>query len=156
MIVDIDGVPVSVHSGKQGAAATWKRAFGHHPLMAFVDHGAAGSGESVAGLLRPGNVGGNTAADHITTTRLAMGQLPEHYRCGRRTLIRIDSAGGTHAFLNRPIARGRWLSYSVGMTITEAVHRAVLHIPASSWTSALEPTARSATAPGSPNSQATS
>ena len=33
---------------------TWKKTFGHHPLVAFVDHGQAGSGEPVAALLRPG------------------------------------------------------------------------------------------------------
>lgn len=47
--------------------ATWKKTFGHHPLMGFVDHGSGGSGEPVAGLLRPGNAGSNTAADHIAT-----------------------------------------------------------------------------------------
>lgn len=35
-----------------------------HPLFAFVDHGADGSGEPAAVMLRPGNAGANTAADH--------------------------------------------------------------------------------------------
>ncbi|QMU73065.1 IS1380 family transposase [Streptacidiphilus sp. P02-A3a] len=139
VIVDIDGVLVLAHSEKQDATATWKRTFGHHPLMAFVDHGAAGSGEPVAGLLRPGNAGSNTAADHITTTRLALAQLPRRHRRGRRTLIRTDSAGGTHDFLNWLTTRGRWLSYSVGMTITDTVHHAVLHVPVPAWTPAVEP-----------------
>ncbi|MET8536996.1 transposase [Streptomyces sp. NPDC005065] len=94
--VDIDGVLVLAHSEKQDATATWKRTFGHHPLVAFVDHELAGCGEPVAGLLRPGNAGSNTAADHITTTRAALAQLPKQYRRGRRTLIRTDSAGGTY------------------------------------------------------------
>jgi hypothetical protein len=139
VIVDIDGVLVLAHSEKQDATATWKRTFGHHPLVAFVDHGSAGSGEPVAALLRPGNAGSNTAADHITTTRLALAQLPKQYRRGRRTLIRTDSAGGTHEFLDWLTARGRWLSYSVGMTITDAVHHAVLRVPDSAWTAAIEP-----------------
>ncbi len=42
--------------------------------------------------LRPGNAGSNTAADHITATRLAPAQLPKRYR-RRQTLIRTDSAG---------------------------------------------------------------
>ncbi|MCP3820230.1 transposase [Streptomyces sp. A3M-1-3] len=95
--VDIDGVLVLAHSEKQDATATWKKTFGNHPLVAFVDHGQAGSGEPVAALLRPGNAGSNTAADHITTTRLALAQLPKALRRGRQTLIRTDSAGGTHA-----------------------------------------------------------
>ncbi|MGW4108533.1 transposase, partial [Streptomyces sp. NPDC004976] len=49
--VDLDGVLVVAHSDKEDAAPTWKRTFGHHPLMAFVDHGQGGTGEPVAGLL---------------------------------------------------------------------------------------------------------
>jgi hypothetical protein len=139
VIVDIDGVLVLAHSDKQDATATWKKTSGHHPLVAFVDHGPAGSGEPVAALLRPGNAGSNTAADHITTTKLALGQLPKRYRRGRRTLIRTDSAGGIHDFLDWCTARGRWLSFSVGMTITDAVHHAVLQVPAPAWTAAVEP-----------------
>ncbi|MGY5015135.1 IS1380 family transposase [Streptomyces sp. 900105755] len=142
VVVDLDGVLVIAHSEKQDAAATWKKTFGHHPLMGFVDHGQGGSGESVAGLLRPGNAGSNTAADHIEAARLALAQLPKKYRRGRRTLIRTDSGGGTHEFVNWLSARGRWLSYSVGMTITDAIHQAVLKVPASAWTVAVEPSGR--------------
>jgi hypothetical protein len=107
--------------------------------MAFVDHGSGGSGEPVAGLLRPGNAGSNTAADHITTAQLSLAQLPKKYRRGRQTLIRTDSAGGTHEFVAWLSKRGRWLSYSVGMTITDAIHQAALKVPPASWTVAVEP-----------------
>ncbi|GGY20423.1 hypothetical protein [Streptomyces minutiscleroticus] len=50
--------------------------------MGFVDHGRGGSGEPVAGLLRPGNAGCNIAADRITAARLALAQLPKQYRRG--------------------------------------------------------------------------
>lgn len=139
VIVDLDGVLVLAHSEKQDATATWKKTFGHHPLMGFVDHGSGGSGEPVAGLLRPGNAGSNTAADHITTAQLALAQLPKQYRRGRQTLIRTDSGGGTHEFVAWLTKRGRWLSYPVGMTITEAVHQAVLQVPHAAWTAAVEP-----------------
>ncbi|MET8130333.1 IS1380 family transposase [Streptomyces sp. NPDC005065] len=139
VIVDLDGVLVLAHSDKQDAAATWKKSFGHHPLMGFVDHGSGGTGEPVAALLRPGNAGSNTAADHITATQIALAQLPKRHRRGRSTLIRTDSAGGTHEFLDWLTKRGRWLSYSVGMTITEQIHQAVLKVPASAWTPAVEP-----------------
>ncbi|MFD9073299.1 IS1380 family transposase [Streptomyces lasiicapitis] len=138
VIVDIDGVLGLAHSEKQDAAATWKKTFGHHPLMAFVDHGSGGSGEPVAGLLRPGNAGSNTAADHIATAELALAQLPKGYRRGRQTLIRTDSGGGTQEFVAWLAKRGRWLSFSVGMTITDAIHHAVLRVPASAWTAAVE------------------
>ncbi|WSI45583.1 IS1380 family transposase (plasmid) [Streptomyces sp. NBC_01340] len=139
VIVDIDGVLVLAHSDKEDATRTWKKTYGHHPLMAFVDHGRGGTGEPVAGLLRPGRAGSNTAGDHIETTRLALAQLPRKLRRGRRTLIRTDSAGGAHKFLDWLTTRGRWLSYSVGMTITEQIHQAVLQTPASAWTPAVEP-----------------
>lgn len=131
VIVDIDGVLVLAHSEKQDAAATWKKTFGYHPFMGFVDHGQGDSGEPVARLLRPGNAGSSTAADHIEPAELALAQLPKKYRRGRQTLIRTDSGGGTHEFVAWLAQRGRWLSYSVGMTITD-------------------PTDRSATAPGPP------
>ncbi len=53
MTVDLDGVLVLAHSDKQDAAPTWKKTYGHHPLMGFVDHGPGGTGEPVAALLRP-------------------------------------------------------------------------------------------------------
>ncbi|MFI8008548.1 IS1380 family transposase [Streptomyces sp. NPDC086010] len=137
--VDLDGVLVIAHSDKQDAAPTWKRTYGHHPLMGFVDHGPGGTGEPVAALLRPGNAGSNTAADHITAARLALAQLPKKYRRGRQTLIRTDSAGGTHDFVSWLAQRGRWLSYSVGMVITDAIHQHVLKVPTSAWTPAVEP-----------------
>lgn len=136
--VDLDGVLVIAHSDKQDAAPTWKKTYGHHPLMGFVDHGPGGTGEPVAALLRPGNAGANTAADHIEAARLALAQLPRQYRRGRQTLVRCDSAGGTHEFVAWLARRGRWLSYSVGMVITEVIHRHVLKIPASAWTPAVE------------------
>lgn len=71
----LDGVLVVAHSDKQEAAPTWKKSYGNHPLMGFVDHGPGGTGEPVAALLRPGNAGSNTAADHITAARLALAQL---------------------------------------------------------------------------------
>ena len=96
--VDIDATIVTSYSQKEQAAATWKKTFGFHPLAAFADHGPQGAGEPLAILLRPGNAGSNTAADHIEATRLALVQLPRHAR--RRVLIRADSGGGTHDFLS--------------------------------------------------------
>lgn len=107
--------------------------------MGFVDHGPGGSGEPVAALRRPGNAGSNTAADHIAIAELVLAQTPKKYRRGRQTLIRTDSRGGTHEFVAWLAKRGRWMSYSVGMTVTDAIHQAVLKVPASAWTVAVEP-----------------
>ncbi|AYC37631.1 hypothetical protein DWG14_01849 [Streptomyces griseorubiginosus] len=138
MTVDLDGVLVIAHSDKEGAAPTWKRTYGHHPLMGFVVHGPGGTGEPVAALLRPGNAGSTTAADHITTAQLALAQVQKKYRRGRQTLIRTDSAGSTQDFVAWLAQPGRWLSYSVGMVITDTIHQHMLKVPASAWTAAVE------------------
>jgi len=134
--VDLDATLVTAFSQKEQAAPTWKKTFGFHPLTAFADHGPAGSGEPLAIMLRPGNAGSNTAADHIAATRLALAQLPAALR--RRVLIRADSGGGTHEFLTWLTARSRRLHYSVGMTITEEIRHAIGTIPAQAWTPACD------------------
>ena len=129
--VDLNATLVTAFSQKEQAAPTWKKTFGFHPLTAFADHGPAGSGEPLAIMLRPGNAGSNTAADHIAATRLALAQLPAALR--RRVLIRADSGGGTHEFLTWLTARSRRLHYSVGMTITEDIAQAILALPGRVW-----------------------
>jgi hypothetical protein len=136
VIIDIDATIVTACSDKEQAAATWKKTYGHHPLTAFADHGAAGTGEALAVLLRPGNAGSNTASDHIEAARLALAQLPRGLR--RRVLIRTDSGGGTHEFLNWLTRPGRRLAYSVGFTITDDVQEAILKVPACAWTPAYD------------------
>ncbi len=134
--IDIDATIVIAHSDKQQAAPTWKKTFGFHPMTVFADHGAGGGGEPLALLLRPGNAGSNTAADHITATRLALAQLPRHRR--RQVLIRTDSGGGTHEFLSWLSRPGRRLSYSIGFTLTEEIQQAILALPQQAWTPAYD------------------
>jgi hypothetical protein len=129
--VDIDATIVVAHSEKEQAAPTWKKTFGFHPLAAFADHGAGAGGEALALLLRPGNAGSNTAAEHIEVTRLALAQMPRRLR--RRVLIRTDSGGGTHDFLAWLASPGRRLHYSIGMTITEDIQDAILALPDRVW-----------------------
>ncbi len=134
--VDIDATIVLAHSGKEQAAATWKRTFGFHPLAVFADHGAAGSGEALAILLRPGNAGSNTASEHVEAARLALAQLPRRLR--RRVLFRTDSGGGTHDFLTWVTSPSRRLHYSVGMTITDEMQEAILTLPERIWEQAYD------------------
>jgi hypothetical protein len=131
IVVDLDATIVTAHSEKEQAAPTWKKTFGFHPLAAFADHGAGAGGESLAIMLRPGNAGSNTAAEHIEVTKLALAQLPRRSR--RRVLIRTDSGGGTHDFLAWLASPGRRLHYSVGMTITDDIAGAILTLPDRIW-----------------------
>jgi hypothetical protein len=134
--VDLDATIVIAHSEKQQAAATWKKSFGFHPMTAWADHGAGGNGEPLAIVLRAGNAGSNTAADHIEATRLSLAQLPRRQR--RRVLVRTDSGGGTHGFLTWLTAPSRRLHYSVGMTITEDMQEAIGKVPETAWTPAYD------------------
>jgi hypothetical protein len=136
--VDLDGSVLIAHSEKQSAAPTFKRTFGFHPLLAFVDHtrsGTGGGGEPLAGLLRPGSANANTAADHITVLTLALTQLPEQVR--PRVLVRADSGGGTKAFLNHVSQLG--LEFSVGIGVNIGVDGQLLAaIPTQGWTPAYD------------------
>jgi hypothetical protein len=134
--VDLDATIVIAHSEKEDAAPTWKKTFGFHPMTAWADHGAAGNGEPLAIVLRPGNAGSNTAADHIEAARLALAQLPRRLR--RKTLIRADSGGGTREFLAWLTAPSRRLHYSAGMTITQDMQAAILQVPRAAWTAAYD------------------
>ena len=129
--VDIDATIVLAHSEKEKAAPTWKKTYGFHPLAAFADHGAGAAGEPLAILLRAGNAGSNTAAEHIEVTRLALAQLPRRAR--RQVLIRTDSGGGTHEFLAWLSSPGHRLHYSVGVTITEDMQEGILALPDRVW-----------------------
>jgi hypothetical protein len=138
LIVDLDATLLTAHSEKEGAAPTFKRGYGHHPLLAFADHGSAGMGEPLAGLLRPGNAGSNTAAENIAVTRLALAQLPgiDSGRPGRKVLVRTDGAGATHEFVNWLVRRR--LSYSLGFTLPTGAKRLIAKIPESAWAPAYD------------------
>jgi Transposase DDE domain group 1 len=65
-VIDIDATLVNAHSDKQDAAPTWKKGFGLHPLLAYLD----ATGEALAGVLRAGNAGSGTATDHLGLGRI--------------------------------------------------------------------------------------
>src|SRR4051794_27071760 len=134
LVIDVDATLVTAHSEKECAAPTFKRGFGFHPLWAFCDHGAAGTGEPLAFALRAGNAGSNTVTDHKQVITAALAQLPGGHARGKKVLVRIDGAGGTHellAWLTR-----RRLSYSVGFTLPGDLHsiqKTLATIPTTAW-----------------------
>jgi hypothetical protein len=136
LLMDLDATLVTAHSEKEHADRTWKKGFGFHPLWAFADHGAAGTDEPLAVLLRPGNAGSNTAADHIAVATAALAQLPRRLRRSRAVLVRTDGAGGTHAFLDW--LHRRRLSYSVGFTLTADHAELIGRIPDRAWAPAYD------------------
>ena len=142
LVIDFDATITIAHSEKENAAATWKHTFGFHPLLAFLDRPEIAGGEGLAGLLRPGNAGSNTAADHITVLDLALAGLPAHARPrpgqvdGPRILARSDSAGATHAFA--AACRDRGLGFSFGFPVDARIQAVVDLIPERCWAPAIQ------------------
>ena len=142
LVIDVDATLVSAHSEKEQAAPTFKRGFGFHPLWAFVDHGPEGTGEPLSVLLRAGNAGSNTVADHVAVVHEALAQLPGHghgRRPGKNVLIRIDGAGGTHGLIEW-LTRRR-LSYSVGFSLPGEltdIQAKLAAVPAAAWSPAYD------------------
>jgi hypothetical protein len=143
--LDLDATLLDAHADKQGAAGTFKHGFGFHPLLAWLDRGD-GTGEALAGILRPGNAGSNTAQDHIDVLAMALLALPKQARSGP-ILVRADTAGASHGFAN-DLAH-RKLLFSIGFPIESEVQTAILAVPApadgddAGWVPALDPHGRS-------------
>jgi hypothetical protein len=73
IVLDFDSHLITAHSDKEGATPTWKRGFGFHPLLCYLDE----TGEALAGVLREGRAGSNTAADHVEVLTLCLEQIPK-------------------------------------------------------------------------------
>jgi hypothetical protein len=134
-VLDIDATIVLAHSEKESAAPTWKHSFGFHPLLCFLD----ATGEALSGMLRAGNAGSNTAADHITVLDQALQQIPEQHRYGSPILVRSDSAGSSYEFLAHIRSlreQGLATEFSVGVAITQPIRAAIT--AADDWVPALD------------------
>ncbi len=131
LTIDVDATLITAHSDKEQAAGTYKGGYGFHPLQAYVDE----TREALGGLLRPGNAGANTAADHQAVLDLALAQIPVEHIESIEILVRADTAGATHGLID--YCRGQAMRFSVGYELTEPVRDAILQIPADAWLSAL-------------------
>ena len=131
LVIDVDATLVEAHSDKQGARGHYKGGYGFHPLLAFLDN----TNEALAGLLRTGRAGSNTAADHIELLDLAVAQIPDAWR-GKPILVRGDGAGFSHSLISY-LARQGWV-YSVGWPVTDTVRTAIATLVRRSWTPAIE------------------
>ena len=140
--IDFDATISIAYSEKENAAATWKKTCGFHPLLAFLDRPEVAGGEGLAGLLRAGNAGSNTAADHVTVLDMALAALPAGARprpgdpSAPRVLTRSDSAGATHMFA--AACRKEGVGFSFGFPIDERVQAIVDLIPDQCWHPAIE------------------
>lgn len=131
VVVDIDGTLLDAHSDKQDATPTYKRGFGFYPIMSYLD----GTGEALAARLRPGRAGSNDAADHLAVLDASLAQLPVSPD-ETEILVRVDTAGATHDFIDGCSRRG--VSFMVGFPIDARVREALLLVQEEDWQPAVE------------------
>jgi len=137
LVIDEDATITIAHSEKEQAAATFKHTWGYHPVLAFCDN----TNEALAGMLRPGNAGSNTAADHIAVVDAALAQIPDEHRHGYPILFRFDGAGASKALLAhiRALRNTNVHSeFSVGWAVTAREHAAIAALPKRAWTPAID------------------
>jgi len=135
IVIDMDATIITAASKKEGATGTFKKSFGHHPLAAWC----ANTGECLAMLLRPGNAGSNTAADHVRVLSDALTQTPGQSTA--KILVRVDGAGATHELLDHLAAlntRRRTVRFTTGWTITDADEKAIAKLPETAWETSLK------------------
>ena len=108
----------------------------------------ADRGEILAQLLRPGNAGSNTAADHVTVLGAAIDALPEREAAGHGygddpggvevgVWVRSDGGGTSHWLAEE--CRDRNLGFSLGYFIDGRVRDALMLVQEEDWTPAVEP-----------------
>jgi len=128
--IRLDASVVACHSDKEGAEPNFK-GFGLHPLLAYCDNTA----EPLAGMLRPGSTGSNTAADHLAVLEAAITALPPAFR--RRLMVTCDGAGASHDLLARldtlAARPGYQVIYSVGWELGAREKAAISTVPAQAW-----------------------
>ncbi|MCP5027594.1 MAG: IS1380 family transposase, partial [Actinomycetia bacterium] len=103
--------------------------------------------EVLAGIMRPGNAGSNTAIDHVWLLADALDQLPAPWRAGHdpgddpadvahRVLIRADAGAASHWFAEECVDRN--LAFSFGYHINQQVRDGVMCVPTGCWHPAVD------------------
>jgi hypothetical protein len=129
-VIDIDATLVESHSEKEGTAPNYKRGFGFHPVLAWLD----ATGEALAGLLRPGNAAAHAPADLVAVLDAALAQLPVDPEANEVT-ARCDSAGQSHDFVDA--CRERHVRFIVGARLKEKIRQALWVVPKQRWVPAV-------------------
>jgi hypothetical protein len=140
LLVRLDATLIDADSDKDGAAGNYKGGFGFHPLTAFCSN----VGDSLAVMLRPGNAGSFSAADHLLVLDAALAQIPTGWRTD--ILVTIDGAGASHAVidhltgLNTAVMhgrRGRRVEYTIGWPVDERTQTGIDQLREHHWGAAL-------------------
>jgi hypothetical protein len=141
LVVRLDATLIEAASPKARAAGTYKQGFGFHPLTGWCTN----VGDALAVMLRPGNAGSFTAADHLAVLAAAFGQIPAAWRTD--VLVSIDGAGASHEVidyltgLNTAVVhgnRGRRVEYSIGWPVDERTLAGIGELRAGDWGDAVD------------------
>jgi hypothetical protein len=128
--LDLDATLVNSHSEKEKSAPNFKRGFGFHPIVCYLEE----TDEALAGKLRPGNAAANDIEDNIEVLEMALHQLPAS-KPRRQVLVRGDSACATHGFIDK--VREHGLGFSVSLDLYEYVREAILNTDEKEWVAAV-------------------
>jgi hypothetical protein len=143
VVLDVDATLLHLHSeNKQQAAPTFKRGFGFHPMLAFIEP----LGVPV-GVLRPGNATANDTAAHLAVVDQAIECLPASWQTGhrpgddvaavgRRIVVRTDTAGGYGKIVRGLAARN--LVFYVGLKTSAARADIVAALDEDGWAQAFD------------------
>jgi hypothetical protein len=113
-----------------------------HPLLAYLDRPDVSGGEELVGILRPGNAGSNTPADHIEILGMALAAPPDYGRPRPgdpnppQLSIRTDSAGATYGFT--AACRDVGCAFSLGFALDERAQAAIAELAEQAWTPAYD------------------
>ncbi len=132
LTIDVDSTLITAHSEKENVAGNYKHGYGFHPLHAYADE----TREALGAILRPGNAGSNTAADHKTVIDRALAQIPAEQIESIEILVRADSAGATHETADH--CHDGNMRFSFGYELTETVRTAILETADQDWIAALD------------------
>jgi hypothetical protein len=135
LVIDLDATLITARSDKEGAAPTFKKGYGFHPVGAWL----ANTAESLAMLLRPGSAGSSTFADHLAVLTAAIRRIPSRMRS--KLLVRVDGAGASHELIQHLLSlssRRRTVLFTCGWAITGADEQAIGLLPAAAWQAAVD------------------
>ncbi len=126
----MDATLVTASSDKEGAAPTWKKGYGFHPLGAWC----ANTRECLAHEAPPRQ----RRLEHLHRSRGGAGrrarQVPSRFR--GRVLVRVDGAGASHELVAHLLSLAsprRNVLFTCGWMITAADEDAIRQVPAGAW-----------------------
>ncbi|MGH3783874.1 MAG: transposase, partial [Pseudonocardiaceae bacterium] len=140
LVIRLDATLIEAASPKAQAAGHFKGGFGFHPLAGWCSN----TGEAMAVMLRPGNAGSFTAADHLAVLSATFAQIPAAWRSD--VLVTIDGAGASHDVIDHLTGlntaavhgkRGHRVEYSIGWPLDERTLAGIEQLREGDWGDAL-------------------